>query len=103
MAKTTLTDYKTGKQMTILHDSNFLPAFGEDGLQYFILTNLLDYGVPRTDCTVLDLNHGIGIKPITHPAFGIKEPMQFPLDKEAFSKAQSIEEYAGIIKNRNLF
>jgi len=103
MAKTILTDYKTGKQLTILHDSDMLPAFGEDGLQYFILTNLMSYGVPRTDCTVLDLKHGIGIKPRMHPAFGIKNPMQFPLDKEAFSKAQSIEEYAGIIKSRGLF
>lgn len=102
MAKTILTDFKTGKQLTILHDNDMLPAFGEDGLQYFILKNLLNYGIPRTDCTVCDLGHGIGILPRTHPAYGIKKPMAFPLDKDAFDKAQSIKEYVDIIKSKKL-
>ena len=100
--KTILTDYKTGKKFTILHDSNMLPAFGEDGIQYFILTNLLFENMPRTDCTVLDLEHKIGIKPVKYPAFGVNEPMEFVFDKDSFDAAESLEEYVSILKRNKI-
>ena len=99
--KTTLTDYKTGKQITILHSDPFLPAWGSDGIQYFFFTNnLYDYfGRPRTDCTVLDLKHG-GIIPIR--TVDGKESIKFFIDKESFDEANSIEEYVKFLKEKHL-
>ena len=102
--KKLLTDKKTGNQMTILYDNQYLPVFGEDGIRYFLFTNnLTDYlGEPRTDCTIVDLENQMAIKPETHPAFGIKEPQKFIFDKEAFDKAKSLKEYSKILRDKGI-
>lgn len=100
--KTTLTDHKTGRKMTILHDSKWIPALGEDGIQYFILTNLCPGGQLREDCTVLDLKNKMGIKPVRYPTFGVTEPVEFVMDRGAFNTSTSIEQYTGILRKKGI-
>ena len=102
--KKLLTDKKTGRQMTILYDNQYLPALGEDGICYFLFTsNLTDYfGEPRTDCTIVDLENQMAIKPETLLSVGIEEPIKFTLDKEAFDKANSLEEYAKMLRDKGI-
>ena len=101
--KKLLTDHKTGRQMTILYENEYLPVFGEDGIRYFLLSNLTDYfGEPRTDCTIVDLKNKMAIMPETHPAFVIKEPQRFIFDKDAFEKASSLKEYAKILRDKGI-
>ena len=102
--KKVLTDSKTGKQFTILFKNQYLPALGEDGIQYFVFTQNLTMwdGKPRDDCKVVDLRQKIAVCAETHPALGIEEPVRYVFDKESFDSANSISEYAEMIRKKGL-
>lgn len=102
--KTVLTDSKTGKQFTILYEDPYLPALGEDGIQYFLFQSNLTLwnGEPRDDCHVVDLNKRLAIKAETYPRLGINEPREYVFDKESFDVATSIDEYVKLIKQKGL-
>lgn len=102
--KKVLTDSKTGKQFTILLENPYLPALGEDGIQYFLFQSNLTLwnGDPRDDCHVVDLNKGIAVKAETLPGLGIDKPREYIFDKESFDAANSISEYIELIKQKSL-
>ena len=102
--KKILTDSKTGKQFTILFENPYLPALGEDGIQYFLFQSNLTLwnGDPRDDCHVVDLNKGIAVKAETLPGLGIDKPIEYIFDKESFDAANSISEYIELIKQKSL-
>lgn len=102
--KKVLTDSKTGKQFTILFENPYLPALGEDGIQYFLFQSNLTLwnGDPRDDCHVVDLNKGIAVKAETLPGLGIDKPIEYIFDKESFDAANSISEYVELIKQKSL-
>jgi len=95
--KTTLTDYYTKRQLTILYKNVHLPAFGEDGFEYMIFSNLMHNGEPRTDCDIIDMEKKMAIKRWCNKN---NEPIQFNLDKKSFAKATSIEEYINMINHK---
>ena len=101
--KKILTDCTTGEEFTILYKSPWLPALGEDGIQYFVFTQNLTMwnGKPRDDCKVVDLRQKIAIKAETCPRFG-KDPVRFIFDKESFDSVNSISEYAELIRKKGL-
>ena len=102
--KKVLTDNKTNRKFTILFENPYLPALGEDGIRYFVITRNLYLwsGVPRDDCDILDLKEEIGIKAEKHPALGITEPIKYKLDKESFDAANTISEYVELIRGKGL-
>ena len=102
--KKVLTDRKTGRKFTILFENQYLPALGEDGIQYFLFQSNLTLwnGEPRDDCHVVDLNEGIAIMAETHTGLGIKEPMEYIFDKESFDAANTVSEYVQMIRQKGL-
>lgn len=100
--KLKLTDVHTGRQMTVLYENNLLPALGEDGLQYFAFSHLTDdLGKPRKDCTVVDMNHKLAIKRESYPWKNI-EKVEYIFDQECFDKAESIEQYVRLIREKKI-
>ena len=97
--KRTLTDYYTKKQKTILYKDSVLPAFGEDGIEYMVFRELTDWGTgkPRTDCDIIDIKQKMAIKVWRDKE---KEPIKFDLNKKAFDKATTIEEYINMINHK---
>lgn len=102
--KKILTDSRTNRKFTILFENPYLPALGEDGIKYYVFTNnLFLWGnVPRDDCDVLDLKEKIGIKAVKYPSRGITEPSKYIFDKESFDRANTINEYVELLKNKGL-
>lgn len=102
--KKVLRDCTTGAIFTILYESPWLPAFGEDGIRYFVFTQNLTMwdGKPRDDCKVVDLRQKIAVRAETHPAFGIEEPVRYVFDKESFDSANSISEYAELLRKKGI-
>ena len=102
--KKVLTDSKTGRKFTVLIKNEWLPALGEDGLQYYVFTSHLTMwnGEPRDDCRVVDMKEHIAICAIERHSQGVITPQEYIFDKESFDAANSIEEYAEMIRKKGL-
>ena len=102
--KKVLTDSKTGRKFAVLIKDEWLPALGEDGLQYYVFTaNLTMWnGEPRDDCHVVDLKERIAICAIKRHLQGVITPLEYIFDKESFDAANSIEEYVEMIRKKGL-
>ena len=102
--KKVLTDSKTGRKFTVLMKDEWLPALGEDGIQYYVITACLTSwsGEPRDDCHVVDMKERIAIMAIENHSQGVITPQGYIFDKESFDAANSIEEYAKLIRGKGL-
>lgn len=94
--KTTLTDHYSGRKLEILYKDKYLPAFGRDGIEYMILSNMIDeIGEVRRDCTIVDADKGMALKPCLDKE---KQPIKFELNTKAFAESKTIEGYIAKIK-----